>query len=517
MVRNMLLALPLACLVSPAAHAEWHEASSKHFVVLADDTPDNLRAFTQDLERFDQAIRVLRGAPDDRRGPASRVNIFVVDDAGNVQKLSGRTGIAGFYSARASGSVAFTPRRNSSNSELSPRAILFHEYAHHWMLTNWADAALPPWFVEGFAEFHATALMRGDGSVIFGAVPSYRRHTVADMSLLPVPQLVRPDPGKLSDPQVRDALYSRGWLLTHYLTFDTERRKGLAAYIGAINSRQSLATATAALGDVSGLDIKLNSYLKRPTLPSIQIRPEQLAIGEVAIRKLTAGEAAVMPARLASTAGVNARTAPVVYALAKRLAAAYPNDAAAQNELAEAAFDAKDYAGAEAAADRALAADPKSIHALIYKGKAQSEIAAAAGVSDAGRWTAIRRWFVAANKVDPEDPYPLVEYHESFRLAKQKPTKNAEDGLIYAYALAPFDRRLRIDAAYALLTQDRGPEARRALGPIAFDIAEQAQLAALAQRIIDAIDKDGAAAALKLIDEERKKAAGADKAAKKDG
>ena len=56
------------------------------------------------------------------------------------------------------------------------QAILFHEYTHHWLLTNdaWSDAAFPPWFVEGFAELHATAIIR-NGDVIFGATAHLSR------------------------------------------------------------------------------------------------------------------------------------------------------------------------------------------------------------------------------------------------------------------------------------------------------------------------------------------------------
>src|SRR5690606_8009466 len=149
------------------------------------------------------------------------------------------------------------------------------------------------------------------------------------MNLLPAKQLLRPDPGKLQGPEA-DALYSRGWLLTHYLTFDEGRRKQLADYIVAVNSGKKIEDAMGILGDVGTLDMKLNGYAKRAALPSATIGKDELQIGEIKVRPLTAGEAATMPVRMASTRGVGDKLAPRVADLARRLAAPYPNDSGAQ-------------------------------------------------------------------------------------------------------------------------------------------------------------------------------------------
>jgi tetratricopeptide (TPR) repeat protein len=493
MIRKIL---PLLVLILPTgAQAEWQEASSRHFVVYSDDRPENVRAFTERLEKFDKAIRVFRMAPDDKRGPASRVTVFVVNDVDEIQRIAGRKSIAGFYDPRASGSIAFTPRKSDSDAAaagMTPQAILFHEYAHHWMLTNWADAALPPWFVEGFAEFHATALFRGDGSVTFGAAPMYRQYTGMRMNLLPARQLLLPDPGKLEGAS-SDALYSRGWLLTHYLTFDPTRRGQLAKYIIAMNSGKA-AEAASILGDPNTLDFKLNAYAKSRSLASVTMKASELPIGPITVRPLGAGESAVMMARLASTSGVTKKTAPKVAELARQLAAPYPNDAAAQNVLAEAEFDAENYTAAEAAADRAIAADPKSIHALVYKSTAQLAAAKKAKVTDPAVWQGARRWLLQANKIDPEDPYPLAEYYYSFGIADETPSKGAEAGMLYAYALAPYDPLVRLSAARILLQQNKPGEARAALAPVAY--SRESGQSKYALKILAALDQGGVAAAL---------------------
>jgi hypothetical protein len=471
MMRILVACLLLLGLANPA-YAEWHVASSRHFVVYSDDDPKDVLAFTTKLERFDSAFRTFRVFEEDPRGDASRVTIFLVKDIAAIQKLyGGSSGVAGFYQARASGSVAFVPRTTGEGSAygFTPLAVFLHEYTHHLMLTNWTEAALPQWFVEGFADFHATAMLRDDGSVIFGALPRYRAFNVDKASVLPMKMLLRPYNENLTSEQ-RDILYGRGSLLVHYLTFDPVRRAQLAKYIGEINAGKPIETAAAALGDVSKLDLTLNSYGKRPFLPSYTVQGADVAVPKINMRALGAGEAASMPILIRSSRGVDKKSAPIVAALARTVTAPFPNDAAAQNALAEAEFDAEQFGAAEAAADRALAADPKSIHAMLYKGMAQMAVAKKAGVKDAATWQGIRRWFLNANKVNPEDPQPLILFYESFAAAKEPPSKNAEGGMLYAYKLAPYDLGLRINTARILIQQGEARAAQAAIGPVAFNI-----------------------------------------------
>jgi tetratricopeptide (TPR) repeat protein len=496
MFRKALLVAAL--LGSSAAQAEWYEAKSEHFIVYSEDKPDNVRAFTEKLERFDKAMRAFRLIPDVKVGDSRKVTVYQVEDLGDIRRLTGSDRIAGYYIGRAEGPVAFVPRKSSD--VINATTILLHEYSHHLMLTSWTGAAFPKWFVEGFAEMHSTALFRSDGSVIFGANPEHRRWSVGDSSGLPLEKMLK---GKTFDDQETPILYARGWLLTHYLTFDKDRLKQLAAYIGAINEGKSIAEASKLLSGFS--DTTLDAYGKRPRLPSGLVRADEIKVGQIAIRKLTPGEAAVMPARIHSSSGVNEKTRNGVVEQARRLAAPYPNDPAAQAELAEAEFDVENYAASEAAADRALATDPKSVPALLYKGRAAMEQAKKDKVTDPARWRAIRASFLAANKLDPEDPEPLILFYRSFEAAGQKATKNAQDALVYAYALAPQDFDLRLVAGKVLLQQNKAAQARVAMAPIAFH-PHGGEASTSAARVVEALDAKGAAAALAVLEEIEKEA-----------
>ncbi len=498
-LKRALLAAAVGLASASGANAAWYEASSKHFVVYSDDAPDKLKTFTAKLERYDRAMRVMRGLDDPAISPTQRVTVYVLDDVGDIARLFGRggSGVAGFYNARASGPVAFIPRHGDGGGQyaLSPQAILLHEYAHHLMFSSYGATVFPPWYVEGFAEYNATASFAPDGSVTFGAVPMYRLWGIAGVAPMSARQLLVADPGHLS-PEQRETMYGRGWLLTHYLMADARRRQQLGDYIGALNAGKSPADAADTL-DVKTLDRRLEAYTHQK-LSGFTVPAAKLTIGDVALRPLAPGEAAVMPARILSTRGIDAKTAPRVVALARKLAAPFPVDSAAQNELAEAELDAGNPDASLAAADRALAADPHSMHAMVYRGLAQQAMAAKGGATDPARWQAVRRSFIVANHADPDAPYPMELNYVSYIAAGQKPTRNAEDGLLTAASFAPYDADLELMAAFVLLGRNKPEEAKAMLKPVAYN-PHGGAVAAVATQVLAKLDAGDKAGALALI------------------
>jgi len=454
-----------------AAQAAWQEASSAHFIVYADDKPERIKAFTERLEKFDKALRLMRGVPDAKLADADRVRVYMVGDIDYIGRLAGKgmENAAGFYNARVGGPVAFVPRDapRGSATDLSAQAILMHEYTHHFMFLNWVNYVFPAWFVEGFAEFNATADFKPDGSVTFGETPNYRAWAMGTEGELPAAKLLQLNPGRLTEHEM-ETLYGRGWLLTHYLTFEPSRAGQLGRYIRAINSGKNADQAASAFGDLKKLDRALDGYVMRGSLAVTNVPASALTIGAITLRPLNPGEAAVMPARIRSVRGVDKTDAADVAKLARKLSAPFPNDAGAQNELAEAEFDAGNLTEAEAAADRALAADPKSVHALIYKGRIRCAQLEKVSDNDPTRWRLARRWFVDANHVDPDNPEPLALFYQSFFQASARPNANAEDGELAAYADAPFDLGLRTNAAIIFLDRGDKDRARLALLPVAY-------------------------------------------------
>ena len=209
----------------------------------------------------------------------------------------------------------------------------------------------------------------------------------------------------------------------------------------------------------------MNAYVSKP-LSFVRLPPDKVKAGSVAVRTLTPGEAAMMPVRLRSDRGVSPAQAKALVPEARRRAAAFAGDPGAQTVLAEAEYDAGNDAEAEAAADRALAIDPRTIDALLYKGRVLVRRAAAAKAGPAA-WKDARSWYLKANRIDANAAEPLLLFHQSFAAAGVKPTDNAAQGLYRALELSPQDPGLRMTVAYQYLTERKIDEARRTLLPLA--------------------------------------------------
>jgi tetratricopeptide (TPR) repeat protein len=492
--------LGLFVLLAPLpASADWYEASSEHFVVYAPLAPDKLQDFATRLERFDAAMRWMQGFKDEVVGPANRVTVYMTENRGEAGKLAGDQYVAGFYHARAGDTLAVVPRSTgpSDSTDLNAQQILLHEYAHHLMWTFSPNAVYPAWYVEGFAETFATARFYPDGSIDIGRPPQYRGYGLLSGNGLPIRKLLVAETLKLS-PEQRDALYGRGWLLTDYLMLSGQRKGQLETYLKAINAGKPPMEAAAAFGDLARLDGELERF-KTDHFRVFKLPPDELHVAPITLRKLSAGEAATMPVRIRSKVGVDQKTAPDVYARAKRLAMPYPEDAAAQLRLAEAAFDVRDYAASEAAADRAIKADAKAVDGYVYKAMSQMAVATQAHDKRPETWKAIRQLIAAGNRIDPNNPKPLILYFRSFTESGAAPTQNAKLGLQRAFELCPQDDTLRFNVAAMYLRDGHKDDASALLKPLAYD-PHGGDMAQAAAALVTLIDSGAGDAALKALD-----------------
>ena len=88
-MRRLTIAIAALCTLwtaSPAA-AAWHEARSKHFLIYANDSPRRLADFAGKLERFDQAVRQVRGMADPDLTESGRVTLFLLPNERSIERL----------------------------------------------------------------------------------------------------------------------------------------------------------------------------------------------------------------------------------------------------------------------------------------------------------------------------------------------------------------------------------------------------------------------------------------------
>jgi hypothetical protein len=490
-----LMALLGAILFPVEARAEWHQVSTNHFVIYGDSSEKKLRRFSEQLERFHGAMALVTGQTRDLPSPSNRVTIYLVGSMGEVRKLHGGGAasryIGGFYRPQAGRTVAVVPRVTDDSDDLfTPgMSILLHEYAHHFLISA-NSFPTPRWVSEGAAEFFASASFEKDGAVFLGR-PNTRRsvelHFARDVTVTDLldPEAYERRRGKSSS---YDAFYGKSWLLYHYLSLGDQRKGQLRTYFrGLIEGKSSPAAASAAFGDLKVLEKELDTYLKRPRLTSIVVKAAALSPGPVSLRRLSAGEAAIMPVLVRSWSGVNAEQAAQVVLEARQVAAQFPGDGAVQAALAEAEFDAGNDVEAVAAADAALKLDRTLVNGYVQKGYALFRIAERG--TDPKAFRTARSVWVELNRLENNHPLPLIYFFRSYGSQGQEPTALAVQGLIRAAELAPFDLGLRLTLAQQLLRDGRRDEARSNLVPLAYN-PHGGKLAEFARGMIERIERE---------------------------
>jgi tetratricopeptide (TPR) repeat protein len=475
----------------------WREVKTKHFIIYGDLSDSEARAFADRIERFDGTMRQIVGTT-----ATTPVTIYVVSDIAAVQKLAGRSGVGGFYQPVAQGPYIVAPLSVTGNNEIRDiaKSIMFHEYTHHMTLSS-TDEFYPGWVTEGLAELFSTADINKDGSVTIGAAPTMRLYSIGNMNRWSVEKLLTSDTRKVPKSETIER-YTRGWLLCHYLLFSGKRDGQLTAYVKLINQGAvPLEAGSKIFGDMKKLNSEIEAYVRRSKLPGMTFVPDALKNGvEMTVRPLREGEAKIMPLRLRSAIGVTPETAPRVAEDGRRIAALYPADAAVQRAVAEMEYDADRLDGAEAAADRALAVDPANLMAMAYKGRVYAKRAKKEAKPEL--WKEARRWFVKANKLNPDHALPFVLYYDSFIASGVPAPEAAMTGLLRAIVLVPQDASLNMRIGYARIVQGDLKGARSVLAPVGFNPENGEDNAA--KKLIAAIDEGQSAQAVLALAKKEK-------------
>lgn len=445
------------------ARAEWREATSEHFVVVSEGNEQSLIRAAQRLEAVHWLMTAATRANTAENG--ARVKIYLVRGIAEVHRAMGvgaNNEAAGFYRPGIEGAIAVVPRDQSSFSNI----ILYHEYAHHFML-QYMRSAFPPWYVEGFAEVVSTANFQREGQISYGYVAEHRSYELSGEPWVPVARMMAPR--SADDDEAGVASYGQYWLAAHYFLFTQERRGQLVQYISALNQGRSHEQAAAAFtGGMEQLDNDLRSYLRRNRFSYLPVPlPANIMVAPT-VRVLPPGEGAIIDLELQASRYL---TTEENVALANRIGevvSRFPDDAAVSALHARALLDAERYDEAEIAADRALAIAPNHPRALVYKGLAMLHARKAAdGEMDAAFVRQARGHIIRANRDNPNDQMPLIAYYRSFELAGQTPPDLAVDGLYRASRLVPQEPGLRMEVAGQLINRRNITNARILLAPLA--------------------------------------------------
>lgn len=487
---RLFLVILVLCFPVHSAEAKWLRSESDHFVVYADDSEKDIRLFSEQLERYHSAMGFVTGARLERPSPSARVTVYVVSNERQVRKLHGGDNkwVAGFYVPRAGGSLAIVPRvKTRKGTAEGSMLTLLHEYAHHFNFST-STFPVPRWLSEGSAEFFASASFPKDGGVGLGRPAMHRGPELFYGKEVTATDLLDPESYENRGGERYDAFYGKSWLLYHYLVMGGERKGQLDRYHKAlISGAAQREAANEAFGDLDELENDLQKYLKLRRIMFLNIPPEYLSVGQVSVRQLTEGEAAMMPVRIRSKRGVDEELAKELVVEAREIAARYPDDPAVLAILAETEFDSGNNDAAIAAADAALAIDSSQVNAYVQKGYALFSMAEDAEDTEAAYKRAFAP-FQALNRIENNHPLPLIYYYRGMIERGLAPSELAVAGLERAAELAPFDLGLRMTVANQQINDGKYEKAKWNLTPVAYN-PHGGQMARVAQGMIEAIEK----------------------------
>jgi cytochrome c-type biogenesis protein CcmH/NrfG len=471
----------LALLIFPAAaRADWREAETAHFRIFSGGGEQQLVRFAERLEMLDALLRKLSRAPQGMH--SSKVRVILLDREDQVRRAYSGTdpNVAGFYTVNMHGPLAVSPRRtDEQDSVWGPEIVLFHEYAHHFML-EYFPAGYPSWYVEGFAEIVSTAAPMAGEKMAFGKAASHRQYSLMLSRWIPVEQLLTSSRAEF--PKDAD-FYGQSWVLAHYLTFSRERNGQIYRYLGALASgRPPLEAAREIFGDLGALNREVRNYLSAQSFPYSPIEVAKPPRDSISLRPLGTSEAALMEETAAFRDSLKEDRRAAYLADLRAKTARFPTDPYALQLLADAEYAAEDFPASRATVDRLLAIAPQNVHALTRKATILlREAEDLQGAALDAKVNEARKLIVAANRRDADDPQTLIAFYESYRVSGERPPAVAVEGLKQAVGTVPQDFRPRMMLANQLANEGKYQEAIFYLGPIAYDPhSSEGQQAALA-------------------------------------
>lgn len=491
----------------PLSAETWHRADTDNFIIFSTGKSDDLRDRAIKLERFDALMRMRYRIP--ATPSPNRLIVYLLDDERDVMQAlacRNRGGVAGFYSDRLEGSYFVSHRRRQSDKNaLQPQEVLFHEYGHHFMF-RYFPFAYPGWYREGFAEYYATTEFDEDGNWNYGKPPRYRGSSLIGGRQIPVAKMLTKAQSDLS-PEESYQVYTRGWLLTHMLHSDPDKNRQLSQYLAEIARGESREIAAKnAFGDFGRLERELRKYMgesptyirgREPitysgklsvvTLDDIGSDLEQLRLSNSRScdRKEIVSKLESLAEKATERVDVKIELADAYHSLAhenERDAEVEANEDLPED--AEKVDIAPDMTRALAIVDEALALEPENARANALKAEFLLDIAQHS--DEPGYWGQARNHAIKANQANPDNPFPLKLYYDSYVEAGNEVPDEARAALSRAFELAPEVNSLRIQFALDLAMQG---EFDRAISTVEFLLGSPhaSKQGKLAMRQIDAI------------------------------
>ncbi|MGL6043969.1 MAG: hypothetical protein ACRC1J_08600, partial [Sandaracinobacteroides sp.] len=389
-----------------------------------------------------------------------KLDIYLVDGRPQMLQIWPAMGprIAGYYSSTPGGILAVAMEPAAGESWNEGRETLLHEYAHHFMMQV-GSAAMPAWYVEGFAEYLMTADFRPD-RIEFGGYSRGRAWVLIENPWSPLEQIL----GRAKGVDI-DNFYAQSWLLTHYLY----RTEGMGPKLNAYLRRVALgedpvATFRAEVSDdLPAFQAKLKSYLKSRRLTFTRMNRKPPAAADVTVTALPPAADMALLALVAVQLPQTPENDAAQLAKIRAAAARYPQDPWAKRALAIGEAAAGDRKVAAGLLDAQLALAPTDPGMLRWRARLYRPDKADAPAADV---VAARGLLGRAFKASPNDWLVLRDYVDTFLARDAQLTQSVLDVMVKAQQLAPQERSLAMRTGVEMARAGDYALAARMIGPV---------------------------------------------------
>jgi tetratricopeptide (TPR) repeat protein len=458
---SLAAGLALAALTGVVpAHAEWLKAESERFVVYSEGSESNLRRFVQHLDTYDRLLSLsLTGSMGE--APLRKLPIYLVGSRGGLVTVRPDLGdnIVGYYLTDDEDIFAMAIRDGDDDT-------LLHEYAHHFMFQN-AAYPYPGWFVEGFAEYYATAEFKSD-RVLVGQYSENRAGWLQTGTWLDMRTLLSNRPGGRA--RGSETYYPLAWLLTHWFWGNPERQVQLKAYLLDVGAGTD---PVEAMQKATGLDpAGLRRALRRYMSGGIPYKAVVMDFPEAPTTVTHLPRSADTLLLLGQRLKVMDREdddAARVLATVRTQAARFPDDGLATLVLARAEMKLGDLATGQTLALKLLEREPANVEALQLLATAEIRTAGESDDVDVGdrAMGQARAYLGRAYRADEGNFRTYMLLTDARRGMPGYPNDNDMATLRFAHTLAPQLPDTVLQLAHALIYKNETEEALSLLKPLA--------------------------------------------------
>lgn len=489
-----------------AQDGRWFRAESPNFVVYGDRDDDQVRRAAQLLEDFDSVLRMLTGAP---QVPAeTKLDVYLLRGSRGLREVwpTMSAGVGGFYIAGNEQIAVFA--RYDDRTGLDGNEILFHEYAHHFML-HYFPHAYPRWYIEGWADWVSTVeIATQERHARVGTPSALRSSWLIYDTTIPIEHLLEPDRRPHRDRDFQSQFYAYAWFATMFVQNNAELRPGLQRYITALgDGADEIEAFEPAFGMTPGqFESRLRAF-RRARVRTFQLALPN-AISNISVSRLpSAADDLLLP--LARLRAMSGRQTPEELEAMAQAASRSPGHPMAQIVLARVALLQDDFMTARPYLDALLAADENNAEARFLLARIMLEQAndsedPYAAVQEA------RRQLVRGFRANPNHFPTLYYYAATFTGGASPMSQQQLDVLGRALELAPQADGIRLLLARELIISEEYDVAVRILRPLIYaphgggDAARARVLFDAAQRreqISQQAEEEAAAAAEQPADE----------------